>query len=178
MEPLGELLVLARDHGCRGQSLTDLLGEVRPRKDRDGPVAHERREPAPGCRVEPLRQAQHRAVLGQRGHDLAESAARNCEHDEVCRVEGRVVEHGGVDPLQGDVRKVLRVPPRLRDRAHLLGIAAGQRHVVTALHEQMRKCGSPGAGSDDDGVHARLTKSMATGTPSRSKRSRSWFSTQ
>ena len=40
---------------------------------------------------------------------------------------------------------------------------------MPTLGEQMRERGPPGARADDDGLHERLTKSIATGTPSRSK---------
>ncbi len=51
--------------------------------------------------------------------------------------------------------------------------------VVAAGAEQPAEDGSPRPLADDDEPHQLLrTKSIETGTPSRSKRSRSWFSTQ
>jgi glycerol-3-phosphate dehydrogenase len=62
--------------------------------------------------------------------------------------------------------------------SRLLRVTARERHVVATIPEEAGEGRPPGAAADDDGAHYLRTKSMETGTPSRSKRSRSWFSTQ
>ena len=56
--------------------------------------------------------------------------------------------------------------------------ARGDEHVVAAVAEQTAEHPTPRARADDDESHERSRKSTTTGTPSRLKRSRSWFSTQ
>jgi hypothetical protein len=123
-------------------------------------------------------QAQHRPRSRQRAHDLGEGAARDGDHVQVGACEPGVVDRRRRDAAQVGVREVARVVSGLLDLARLLGVARGERDVVAARAEQGRERRSPCSGSDDDGVHERRTKSIDTGTPSSSKRSRSWFSTQ
>jgi hypothetical protein len=44
---------------------------------------------------------------------------------------------------------------------------------VAALPQQLREGSAPGAAADHDAIHERALKSIATGTPSNAKRSRS-----
>ena len=77
------------------------------------------------------------------------------------------------------MREVARVAAGLGDRARLLGVAAGERHVVLAVLRGRARTRVPhDPPPDDDDLHVRWTKSIETGTPARSKRSRSSFSTQ
>ena len=54
-----------------------------PGEDGDRAIAEKRGEPVPGRGVEPLRQAEHRPVVGQRGDDVGEGPARDRDHDEL-----------------------------------------------------------------------------------------------
>ena len=81
LETLGQLHVLAGDHGRRGQAVTDLLGEVRPGEDRDRALTEKRREALPGGRVEALREGEDRSVRRQSGNDLGKRAARHRDDD-------------------------------------------------------------------------------------------------
>jgi hypothetical protein len=98
--------------------------------------------------------------------------ARNRKNDQVGRVEGSRVHRRTVDAVQRDGGQVLRVPARFVDRARLLRVAAREGHIVPTIRKQPSEGGAPGTGADNDRLHERLTKSIATGTPSSSKRSR------
>ena len=144
-----KVVVLACDHGGCRESVRDLCGDVRPGEDRDRPVLHERGQTATRSRIEALRQAQNGASSWKIGRDGAERLARNRDHDEFRRLDDGAVP-----------------------------VATEERDVVSAVAQQPGEHRPPRTGPDDRGLQLRLTKSIATGTPSRSKRSRTWFSTQ
>ena len=162
-----EPFVLARDDRRGGQALRDLLGEVGAGEDRDGSALDELGEPLAAGRVEALAEAEHGRGAGELAHDLAEGVARHRHHLQVGGGDRRVVERGRVDSGQINVWEVARVPAGLGDNAGLLGVAAGEGDVVPSIGEDAGERRPPRAGSRDYGLHARLTKSIATGTPSR-----------
>ena len=108
----------------------------------------ERRSPVSGSR--PLTRLNTGAVAADVAERLAERAARHGDHDEVGLLVRRLVDRRA----NGDVT------------------------VVAASTQQLRERSPPRPAADDDCVHERFLKSIATGTPSSSNRSRSWFSTQ
>ena len=182
LEPLGELLVLARDDGGRRQAL--------PRSPRRSSARRERRRAGrarasragrPVAGSSPFVRLSTGAVAGQRRR-----RPRRTPGSEPRARRGLPPSKGASStwrartPLQVDVRQVLAgcVPsPRSRAPGRDRGRRASRR--ARARASRLRKCRPPGARSDDDRrFTTRLTKSIATGTPSRSKRSRSWFSTQ
>ena len=160
------------------QSGADLLREVRAGENGDRAILEEGREPRTGGRIEPLREAQHRAVGRELAHDVGIGAARNGEDDELGRCDRSLFQRRGPDPVDPDLREMLRIPSCLRDRSRLFRIAGNECHIVPPLGEEAGEGGAPRSRPDHDRVHERLTKSMATGTPSSSKRARSRFSTQ
>ena len=115
---------------------------------------------------------------GSAADDLREGAARERRGRRASAPAGTSLRGG--DVAEVDVRQVARVAAGLGDRRGLLGVAADERDLVVAVGQQAGERGAPGAAPDDDSAHTydRLTKSIETGTPSSSKRSRSWFSTQ
>ena len=141
-------LILAGDHGGGGQAARDLLRDVRAREHRDRPVRDERREPVAGRRVEALRQAEDRARAGERGDGLGEGGARHGDDGEIGLGDRRVLDRRGGDPVQVDVREVARVAAGLRDRGGLLGVAAGERHLVPVVAQEHRERRAPGAAAD------------------------------
>ena len=175
-----ERVILAGDHGCGGKATRDLVGDVRARQHRDRPVRDESRQPVAGGGIEPLRQAQNRAGAGQRGNGVAERTTRNRHDGEVGLRNRRRGDRRGGDPLEIGVRHVARVPARRRDRRHLFGVAARERHLVAAVAQDDGESRAPGATADDGHAHAYslFTKSIETGTPSSENRLRNSFSTQ
>ena len=145
-----ECLVLGRDHGGAGQAGGDLLRHVRPREHRDGATLHQGREPVAGRRVEALDETEHRCVATNTCQHLTERGARDGDDDEVGLLVRRVVDRR----------------------------ARGDEDVVLARAQQPAESAPPRTTTDDDDPHERSRKSTTTGTPSRLKRSRSWFSTQ
>ena len=83
LQPHGELEVVARDDGCRRQAADDLVRDVRPGENGHRPAADETREPLPGGRIEPLREAEERRVAGKLRDDGAEHTARHGDDDEL-----------------------------------------------------------------------------------------------
>jgi len=100
------------------------------------------------------------------------------ERDHVLSGDRSLFQRRGADPVEPDLREMLRIPSCLRDRSRLFRIAGNECHIVPPLGEEAGEGGAPRSRPDHDRVHERLTKSMATGTPSSSKRARSRFSTQ
>jgi hypothetical protein len=103
LEPAREEAVLARDHGCGGQALGDLLRHVRAREDGDRPSPNPCRQALARLGIEPLREAEDGRLAGQRLHDLGERLARYRRDDHV-DVAGGVGERdrlgrAEVDPL-------------------------------------------------------------------------------
>ena len=145
-----ERFVLGCDHGGARQARRDLLRHVRPREHRHGATLHQGREPVAGRRIEALDEAEDRRVAANSCQHLAERAARDRDDDDVGLLVRRVVERH----------------------------ARRDEHVVAAVAEQTAEHLPPRARADDDESHERSRKSTTTGTPSRLKRSRSWFSTQ
>ena len=145
LEAERETFVLGRDHGRAGQAGGDLLRHVRPGEYGDRTVGDEGREPLAGRGIEALDEAEHRCAATDVVEHLAERSARHRDHDEVGLLVRRLVERG----------------------------ADGDGHVVPAPGQQVGERGSPRAAADDDDVHVRFLKSIATGTPSSSNRSRS-----
>ena len=94
--------------------------------------------------------------------------------------EYAILERDGLGPTEVDALQVVGVPARGRDRLGLLGRAAPEHDLVTALEQDARERRAPRARPDHEKPHRqdRFTKSIETGTPSRTKRSRSRFSTQ
>jgi hypothetical protein len=157
----------------------DLVRDVRAREDRHGPVAHERRQPVAGRRVEPLREAEDRGAARQRGDDVGERGARHRDHDEVRSVDRRLLDRRRADAREVDGRQVTRVAPGVPDRLGLRRVATGERHRMAVVAEQARERGAPRAAADDDDVHhSERWKSIDTGTPWSWNRARSSFSTQ
>ena len=109
--------------------------------------------------------------------DVDERLARHRDDDDV-GVAGRRVERNCFDRAQVDLLEIARVASRLGDRGGLLGGVAAEHDVVAALEQDVREGRAPRARAGDEKSHVRLTKSIDTGTPSSSKRSRSEFSTQ
>jgi hypothetical protein len=60
----------------------------------------------------------------------------------------------------------------------VLPLPAEDLDVVATIAQDVGEDGAPGSRADDGRLHDRLTKSMETGIPCMSKRSRSLFSTQ
>ena len=150
LEAQRERLVLGRDHGGAGQARGDLLRHVRPREHRDGATLHQGREPVAGRRVEALDETEHRCVAANTCQHLTERGARDGDDDEVGLLVRRVVDRR----------------------------ASGDEDVMVAREQQPAESASPRTSADDHDPHERSRKSTTTGTPSRLKRSRSWFSTQ
>ena len=145
-----ERFVVGCDHGGARQSGRDLLRHVRPREHRHGATLHEGREPVAGRRVEAFDETEDRRVAAHSCQHLAERAARDRDGDDVSLLVRRAVDRH----------------------------ARRDEHVVAAVAEQTTEHPTPRARADDDESHERSRKSTTTGTPSRLKRSRSWFSTQ
>jgi len=177
LELPGEEAVLARDHRRGRQPDRDLVGDVRAREDGDAAPAHAGGEALTGRRVEALREAQHRRLAGEAHDDVRERTARDRDDRDI-DVARRVVERHGTRGTQVDAGEVTRVASGVRDRARLLRRVAREHDVVLALEQDVRERRPPRAGPCDQEPHVRLTKSIDTGTPSSSKRSRSSFSTQ
>ena len=163
---------------ARRQAPGDLLREVRAREHRHRPAADERREALAAARVEALRQAEHGRRPRELGDDVAEGTARNGDHDDVGVPDRGRGDGRRLDACQRHVGQVARIAAGLCDRPCLVGVAGGERDFVTAVGEQAREGRPPGAGPDDDRSQDRRTKSIDTGTPSRSNSSRRRFSTQ
>ena len=84
---------------------------------------------------------------------LRERAARHCEHDQLGIVERGFADRGGRDPAQVEVGDVPRIVRRPGDDAHLLGIAAGKRDLVSEIAQQARECRSPGTAAENHDSH-------------------------
>jgi hypothetical protein len=145
----GEVVVVRGDYGGGRKTLRDLCRDVGPGEDGDRTVPHERRQPTARARIETLRQAEDGRRSGQVVDDLAERTAGNGDNDELG------VLHGAVLPLPAE-----------------------DLDVVATVAQDVAEDGAPGSRVDDGGLHDRRTKSMETGIPCMSKRSRSLFSTQ
>ena len=86
----------------------------------------------------------------------------------------RAREFGTLEPglrrgsVTGEIHlsQVARVAAGFADRRRLLRVTADERDRVAAVDEQAGERRSPRAGADDEGLHPRRTKSIATGTPS------------
>src|SRR5204863_9608351 len=124
-------------------------------------------------RVEPLRQAQHRGGAREPGGDLGERDARDGKYDDVRVRDRRLRDRRRGDALEVGGPEVARVAAGLVNRARLLGIAAGERHVVAAVQQDTGETRPPRAAAHDDDVHDRGTKAIVSGTPSSWKRPRS-----
>ena len=170
--------VLARDHRGGRQPLRDLLRDVRPREHGDRPIEHERGEALARRGVEALRQREHGRAPRQRGRDGAERRARDGQDDELRSGERSVGDRRRVDAGEIGAGEVAGVAVRRLDRPCLLGVAAGERHLVAALGEDAGEGRPPRPSADDDRPHERGTKSIETGTPARLNRLRSSFSIQ
>ena len=120
-----------------------------PDRTATGRFSDERREPASRRRVETLCEAQDRRVAREVLDHLAEGPARHGDDDKL-----GVVDHP------------------------VVALAPEDLDVVPAVAEHAAEDGAPRACADDGDLHVRLTKSMDTGIPCRSKRSRTLFSTQ
>ncbi len=149
-----------------------------PERTATGREVDERREAVARRGVEALRQREHGSASGQRARDLGERLRRQREDDQVRLLETCLGDCRSGNAGKVQLAQVARVAARLADRAHLLRVAARERHVVPTIGEQPRERRSPRPPADDGDVHARRTKSIETGTPSSSNRSRSRFSTQ
>jgi hypothetical protein len=105
--------------------------------------------PAARARIETLHQSEDGRRSGQVADDLAERSAWDGDKHELG------VRHGAVLPLPAE-----------------------DLDVVATVAQDVAEDGAPGSRADDGRLHDRLTKSMDTGMPCMSKRSRSLFSTQ
>jgi hypothetical protein len=109
--------------------------------------------------------------------DLVVRLARHGDDDLVDIARRSVERHGFVGALV-DLLEIARVAARLGDCRRLLRGVAAEHDVVASLEQDVRERRPPRARAGDEKSHVRLTKSIDTGTPSSSKRSRSAFSTQ
>src|SRR6266576_6173435 len=71
-------------------------------------------------------------------------ATRDCEHDQLRLGDGRVFDGRCLDTMKVRRREVAGIAAALSDSAHLLGVAARERDVMTAVAQEARKGGSPG----------------------------------
>src|SRR5436190_198065 len=179
LELAGEEAVLARDHRRRRQALGNLLRHVRTREDGDRAATDPRGQALAGLGVETFRKAEHGRVARQRLDDVGEGLARHGGDDDV-HVSGSVDERDRFGPAEVDALQVMGIRAGRRDRFRLLARAARQGDLVPAVEEDARERRPPGSRADHQKAHCqdRFTKSIETGTPSRTKRSRSRFSTQ
>src|SRR5262249_14650440 len=100
------------------------------------------------------------------------------DDDELGAVERRLLDRGRVHTGEVDVAVEAGVATGLANRARVAGVMRRERHRVAAIGQEPGEPGPPGSPADDHRFHERRRKSIATGTPSSSKRSRSSFSTQ
>ena len=159
-----------------GKTGGDLGGEVGAGEDGGAVPGQEGRQPSARAGVEPLGQAEHRRALREIRGYLSERVAGD-GHDEEVGVRD-LGQRDRSDVADVHIRQVALVAAGLGDRPRLFGIANRERDFVPAVGEEARERRPPRAAADDGGSHLRRTKSISTGTPSRSKRSRSRFSTQ
>ena len=158
-------VVLARDHRRCGQAVGDLLGEVRPGEHRRRHGARRARigaRPSPGS--SPFVRLSTGAAPGSARTTCPNAwlgTAITCRSAPASDGSSTVVAE---TPERSAARQVAWVVAGLLDRPSLLGVAAGQRHVVTAPGEQAAEGRPPRPGAHDRCLHA-LTLSRPTHRP-------------